>query len=140
MFVRRSRSSAGARKSSRGRGIFNGCTSHVSAISDTCVAVENLAGQMSLMRDHHRKGDLLAKDITMRPDWHRDGEQRQGFLSAFDDAVFRCGVARMASEGGDIDTCLKIELRQVSRVVTSVCIVRLYVCAEFRSLFLLNFG
>ena len=44
---------------------------HVSVISATYVAVECLAGHMSLMRHHRRKGDLLAKDITTGPDWHR---------------------------------------------------------------------
>ena len=60
----------------------------------------------------------------------QDGEQWQGFLSVFDDAVFRFAVARIASEGGSIDTCLKIELRQASGVVTSVGIVSLYLCAN----------
>ena len=75
---------------------------------------------MSLMRDHRRRGDLLAKDITTGPDWHRDGEQWQGFLSVFEGAVFRCAVERIKVEGGDIDTCLEIELREVRRVVKFV--------------------
>ena len=43
----------------------------MSAISATYVDVEYLAGHMSLMRDHRRKGDLLVEDITTGPDWYR---------------------------------------------------------------------
>ena len=88
-----------------------GVGAHASPLSATCVAVRDLPGHMSLMRDHRRKGDLLARDITTGPDWHRDGEQWQGFLSIFDDALFRCAVARIAGKDGDIDACLEIELR-----------------------------
>ena len=50
---------------------ITGVGAHVSVISATYVAVECLAGHMSLKRHHRRKGDLLAKDITTGPDWHR---------------------------------------------------------------------
>ena len=89
-----------------------GVGAHVSPLSATCVAVRDLPGHMSLMRDHRRKGDLLARDITTGPDWHRDGEQWQGFLSIFDDALFRCAVARIAGKDGDIDT--RLERTQIS--------------------------
>ena len=101
-----------------------GVGAHVSTISATCVAVNNLPGHMLLLCDRRQKGDRLAKDITTGDHWHSDGEQWQGFVSVFDDAVFPCAVARIAGEGGDI------ELRQVNRVVNFAGIVSLYVYAN----------
>ncbi|CAM9477450.1 unnamed protein product [Sphacelaria rigidula] len=89
---------------------------HVSTIAATCVAVATLPGHLSLMHAHRRQGGLVAADITTGLSWHRDGEQWERFLSVFDDAAFRCAVARIAGEGGHIETCLEIELRQVDRV------------------------
>ncbi|CAM9907387.1 unnamed protein product [Sphacelaria rigidula] len=89
-----------------------GVGAHVSTKAATCVAVENLPGHLSLMHAHRRQGDLVAADITTGPSWHRDGQRWERFLSVFDDAAFRCAVARIAGEGGHIETCVEIELRQ----------------------------
>ncbi|CAM9985360.1 unnamed protein product [Sphacelaria rigidula] len=89
-----------------------GVGAHESTIAATCVALENLPGHLSLVHAHRRQGNLVAADITTGPSWHRDGQQWERFLSVFDDAAFRCAVARIAGEGGHIATCLEIELRQ----------------------------
>ncbi|CAM9709372.1 unnamed protein product, partial [Sphacelaria rigidula] len=64
------------------------------------------------MKDHRGQGEFVAADITTGPHRHFDGEHWGQFPLELDQAAFQCTVARIVGEGGDIDTCLQLELRQ----------------------------
>ncbi|CAM9965796.1 unnamed protein product [Sphacelaria rigidula] len=89
-----------------------GVGAHMSTKAATCVAMENLPGYLSLMHKHRWQGELVATDITRGPLWQGDGEQWKPYFAVFNGAALPCGVARIAGEGGHIDTCSEIELRE----------------------------
>ncbi|CAM9413792.1 unnamed protein product, partial [Sphacelaria rigidula] len=84
----------------------------VCAIAATCVALEDLLGNLPRMNDHRGQGELVAANITTGPQGQFDGEQWGQFFSVFDQEAFRCAVARIVDEGGNIDTCLEVEVRR----------------------------
>lgn len=61
-----------------------GIKAHVNVVAASCVALEMSLDDLSLVQDYRRQEHLMAAGVTTRPVWHRDEEQGNGYLSAFD--------------------------------------------------------